>query len=166
MKTYSVKEIADLLKTNPETVRRWIRTGKLKAVQQSRKDGNVVTEQSLKDFLESSPKYKSIVAMTLGIASLSYGLLGVGVAVTATATFIAALLAKNSSKDMAEINNLEIPNSDIERVVTESINEFEKSITKKKEEVERIKQEITEEEEGVKKLKEILIDIQSQKKIK
>jgi transposase-like protein len=27
MKTYSVKEIADLLGTNPETVRRWIRNG-------------------------------------------------------------------------------------------------------------------------------------------
>lgn len=161
MKTYSVKEIADLLKTNPETVRRWIRTGKLKAVQQSRKDGNVVTEQSLKDFLESSPKYKSIVAMTLGIASLSYGLLGVGGAVTATATFIAALLAKNSSKDMAEINNLEIPNSDIERVVTESINEFEKSITEKKEEVERIKQEIIKEEEKVRNLKEFLHEVHS-----
>ena len=32
MKTYSVKDIADMLNTNPETVRRWIRAGKLKAV--------------------------------------------------------------------------------------------------------------------------------------
>ena len=31
MKTYSVKEIADLLNTNPETVRRWIRDKKLEA---------------------------------------------------------------------------------------------------------------------------------------
>ena len=132
MKMYSVKEIADLLKTNPETVRRWIRTGKLKAVQQSRKDGNVVTEQSLNDFLESSPKYKSIVALTAGVASLSYGLLGAGGAVTATAAFIVALLAKNSSKDIAEINNSEIPNSEIEKVIAESIDESEKSITKKR----------------------------------
>ena len=41
MKTYSVKDIADMLNTNPETVRRWIRAGKLKAHQTSRKDGNI-----------------------------------------------------------------------------------------------------------------------------
>ena len=33
MNTYTVKEIADMLKTNPETVRRWIRLGKLEADQ-------------------------------------------------------------------------------------------------------------------------------------
>ena len=37
MDTYSVKEIADMLNTNPETVRRWIRSGKLEAIQESRK---------------------------------------------------------------------------------------------------------------------------------
>jgi putative ATPase subunit of terminase (gpP-like) len=37
MDTYSVREIADMLNTNPETVRRWIRPGKLEAIQESRK---------------------------------------------------------------------------------------------------------------------------------
>ena len=32
MKEYNVQQISKLLQTNPETVRRWIRTGKLKAV--------------------------------------------------------------------------------------------------------------------------------------
>ena len=57
MDTYSVKEIADMLDTNPETVRRWIRSGKLEAIQKSRKGGNVVTKAMLDAFLKTSPKY-------------------------------------------------------------------------------------------------------------
>ena len=45
MKMYSVKEISEMLDANPETVRRWIRAGKLKADQYSRKDGNMVQEE-------------------------------------------------------------------------------------------------------------------------
>lgn len=37
MDTYSVREIADMLNTNLETVRRWIRSGKLEEIQESRK---------------------------------------------------------------------------------------------------------------------------------
>lgn len=57
MDTYSVKEIAGMLNTNPETVRRWIRSGKLEAIQESRKGGNVVTKAMLDAFLKNSPKY-------------------------------------------------------------------------------------------------------------
>lgn len=57
MKTYSVKQIAEMLKTNPETVRRWIRDNKLNAVQLSRKTGNVITEKDLMTFMDRSPKY-------------------------------------------------------------------------------------------------------------
>lgn len=39
MKTYTVKEIAELLGTNPETVRRWIRDGKVQAEANSMKKG-------------------------------------------------------------------------------------------------------------------------------
>lgn len=60
MDTYSVKEIADMLNTNPETVRRWIRSGKLEAIQESRKGGNVVTKAMLDAFLKNSPKYAGI----------------------------------------------------------------------------------------------------------
>lgn len=60
MKTYSVKEIADMLKTNPETVRRWIRDKKLEATIESKKGGHIVYESALNAFLKSSPKYLSI----------------------------------------------------------------------------------------------------------
>lgn len=80
MKAYSVKQLAEMLSTNPETVRRWIRDGKLQAIQISRKDGNQVSEDALKKFLETSPKYLSkigaatVVSPALGIATLAGGL--------------------------------------------------------------------------------------------
>lgn len=39
MKSYNVKEIAEMLNTNPETVRRWIRDKKLDATIVSKKGG-------------------------------------------------------------------------------------------------------------------------------
>ena len=57
METYSVKQIAALLGTNEETVRRWIRNGKIHAVQKSRKDGNLVSDIELNRFLINTPKY-------------------------------------------------------------------------------------------------------------
>lgn len=55
---YSVKEISDMLSVNPETVRRWIRNGRLKASLYSRSSGSVVTENSLNKFLDKNPKYR------------------------------------------------------------------------------------------------------------
>ena len=44
MKTYNVKEIAEMLNTNPETVRRWIRDKKLDATIVSKKGGHIIYE--------------------------------------------------------------------------------------------------------------------------
>ena len=66
MKTYSVKQIAEMLGTNPETVRRWIRDDKLKAIQVSRKDGNIVTEVELGRFINATPKYVSKLTFGTG----------------------------------------------------------------------------------------------------
>lgn len=65
MKTYSVKEISDMLNTNPETVRRWIRDKKLEATIESKKGGHIVYESALHTFLKSSPKYASIASTAL-----------------------------------------------------------------------------------------------------
>ena len=70
MDTYNVKQIADMLNTQPETVRRWIRSGKLHAEKASRKDGHVVTEGDLNNFLKSSPKYASMAGGLLGAAMI------------------------------------------------------------------------------------------------
>ena len=70
MKTYSVKEIAEMLNTNPETVRRWIRDKKLDATIESKKGGHMISEPAFRAFLQTSPKYASIVAETLGRAAI------------------------------------------------------------------------------------------------
>lgn len=58
MREYSVTEIAKKLGVNEETVRRWIRSGELKANMMSKKQGNVVNEYSLYEFVKMRPKYK------------------------------------------------------------------------------------------------------------
>ena len=66
MKSYSVKEIAELLQTNPETVRRWIRKGKLEATRgSSRKEGSSVSSEALQKFLEETPKYAASAAAAI-----------------------------------------------------------------------------------------------------
>lgn len=62
MANYSVKQIAEMLDTNPETVRRWIRAGRLESSRASKKEGNVVSEDALKTFLERTPKYAAAAA--------------------------------------------------------------------------------------------------------
>ena len=63
METYSVKDIADLHENNPETVRRWIRSGKLKATRgASKKEGSSISSDDLLKFLENNAKYAGIVA--------------------------------------------------------------------------------------------------------
>lgn len=62
MANYSVKQIAEMLDTNPETVRRWIRAGRLESSRASKKEGNVVSEEALKTFLERTPKYAAAAA--------------------------------------------------------------------------------------------------------
>lgn len=77
MKTYSVKEIAEMLNTNPETVRRWIRDKKLDATIESKKGGHIVYESALQTFLRSSPKYAASAKASLaGAAVLSTVMVG------------------------------------------------------------------------------------------
>lgn len=61
MRTYNVAEIAELLQINKETVRRWIRSGELKSTQKSRKNGSVVDELDLFEFVQTKPKYRYMV---------------------------------------------------------------------------------------------------------
>lgn len=76
MREYNVKQISEMLNTNPETVRRWIRNGKLDAKQTSKKGGNLVTEEALKKFLKATPKYA-------GIAMAATPIMGVPITVAA-----------------------------------------------------------------------------------
>lgn len=58
MEIYSVKQIAEKFKVNQETVRRWIRNGELSSTQHSKKEGNLITEIELNNFMIKHPKYR------------------------------------------------------------------------------------------------------------
>lgn len=85
MANYSVKQIAEMLDTNPETVRRWIRAGRLESSQASKKEGNVVSEEALKAFLERTPKYAAAAASVAaaGILLPVFPVIGASLAVSA-----------------------------------------------------------------------------------
>lgn len=57
MRKFTTKEIARITDVDVETVRRWIRSGELKATQLSKKGGNIVNEQDLYEFVSARPKY-------------------------------------------------------------------------------------------------------------
>lgn len=62
---FTVNEIATITKTNKETVLRWIKAGKLNASFNSKKEGYSISSDSLKNFLNSTPKYKAVATENL-----------------------------------------------------------------------------------------------------
>ena len=69
--------IYNMLNTNPETVRRWIRNKKLDATIESKKDGHILYEAALKEFLRSFPQYATAAKASLvGVAVLPTVMMG------------------------------------------------------------------------------------------
>ena len=58
MRQYTVEQVSNALSVNQETVRRWIRSGRLVAICVSKKEGHKIGESDLDDFLTNNPKYK------------------------------------------------------------------------------------------------------------
>lgn len=149
MKEFNVKEIADMLKTNPETVRRWIRDGKLKADQSTRRGGNTISEQSLNEFLKTTPKYAGIAAGTIGLLGIPAIVADVPVL---TATLMATMLAqKKINEDMLKKAKISI--TEISRFISTSIKSSEKTISAKEEEIKKLKMEIKAEMQHIQELK-------------
>lgn len=139
MKTYNVKEIAKMLDTNPETVRRWIRSGKLKADIDSRKGGNIVTESMLHAFLKTSPKYASIAATTLATP------LGLG---HVAATVLGSALTNQYIKG-EQIKNAKINSDEIINLLKTDIQTRVEAIKRKQVAIEQLQLEITEEKQRI-----------------
>ena len=149
MKTYSVKEIADLLGTNPETVRRWIRNGKLKAIQESRKDGNSISEAELNAFLKKTPKYASIAANSLLITvpTVAIPLAIGGLIGTAVADRI-------NSEEI--VKNAKISPRSIVTYLQENIALHKKSIRKKQSAINQLEDEVKDEQTQIEKLSQLI----------
>ena len=152
MDTYSVKEIADMLNTNPETVRRWIRSGKLEAIQESRKGGNVVTKSMLDAFLKTSPKY----------AGIATGLSPVGLT-TATAAIVGGILAQQLIKN-DEIKNAHVNTSEIRKLLLGNIQSSKEIIARKKKSIKHLQEEIDEEQQRINEAERLIKELDEKTK--
>lgn len=145
MKTYSVKQIAELLSTNPETVRRWIRNGKLQAIQESRKDGNSVSEDELEKFLKKTPKYATIAGGSL-IATVPA--LGIPLALGG---ILGELVADYMAND-AKTKNARVSLEEIVKHLKKNILSHTETIKRKRESISQLETEIAVEEQNIKAL--------------
>jgi len=148
MKTYSVAEIAELLDTNQETVRRWIRNNKLKSVITSNKGGHVVSQKDLDAFLESAPKY--VPKMAAGLAGKT-SLIGVGIIGVSMMT---VLLAKRVKQRQAENNWIQ--QEDLVEYLQTQIAEAENEISQKRQMIEKLQSELIDASVKLDKYKELL----------
>ena len=138
MKTYSVKQIAEMLGTNPETVRRWIRDDKMKAVQVSRKDGNIVTEAELERFVKATPKYLSKLTVGMGMVAISPV---VGIGALAGGIVASALLGYFDGKNSVDVR---VRPEDFKEYLQKNIVKLRGTILQKQELINQTEAEINE----------------------
>ena len=137
MRSYNVKEVAGILDTNPETVRRWIRNGKLAATKgATKREGNTVSELQLQAFLRDFPKYAGVVASSVAkttpAALLPLSVLG-------AAGAAAALYVVDRKKAIDESN---IDATEIVSFLESEIAKKEDTIKQKKKRIEFFEKEI------------------------
>jgi excisionase family DNA binding protein len=147
MNTYSVKEISEMLGTSQETVRRWIRDGKLNASQESRKGGNSVTEADFQKFLKKSPKYATIAA---GAVAAAVPIVGVPLAFGGLVSGIVGAAAEKGKQE----NDLDP--DEVMVALSEGIKQSEKNIKRKRETVAQLENEIAQEEKQVDALRDAI----------
>lgn len=125
MQFYTVKQVAEILKTKEETVRRWIRTGKLEAIQNSKKEGNLISADALSKFVKETPKYtETLLKSPFAFSAIIGGLFGAMV----------TLLNRNKKKM--------VTSQDIERVIKEKIEVHQKNIKIKTSALKQLEKEI------------------------
>ena len=60
MLTWTLNELSDILDVSPSTIRSWIHLKKIRAVKTCNKEGNVIRDAALFNFLDEHPKYMHI----------------------------------------------------------------------------------------------------------
>lgn len=154
MKSYSVKEIAELLQTNPETVRRWIRSGKLEATRgPSRKKGNSVSAAALQSFLDDAPKYAAVAAACT--SSPAVRLTGAALAA------IGGIAAAKKGSDNA-IEDAAVDSAEIRAYLGKEANSLKRSIAKKRGTVKQLTEEIERDEQRLEEMKGLLVYLRDQ----
>ena len=136
MDFYTVKQVAQLLKTNEETVRRWIRSGKLTASLTSKKGGHVISGEALDVFVKEMPKYAPILAMSL--AATSFTMSAVIGSVIGGLIAVADLSKKVTAKD-------------VESFLKKKIAAQQKSLERKEAQLKKLQEEIEQDRKGIAK---------------
>lgn len=154
MKTYSVKEIAEMLNTNPETVRRWIRDKKLDATIESKKGGHIVYEAALHEFLKSSPKYAAAAKASLAGAV-------VGAAILPT-VMVGGLVAQKLI-DAEQLKKARISNKDVINFLCGEIKRYTEAIKAKEDTIHQLQKQIEADQSQITEFQK-LIDSLSAKK--
>ena len=149
MKNYTVKEVAKTMDTSEETVRRWIRSGKLKASMDSKKEGSVITEAMLKEFVKATPKYAAAMAAPLG-----------GI-VAGSALLLGTIVASSVGKSEA-IKRSEVGATEIEKMLLENMAESKSAIKRKKTAIADLEKEIKAEENKIKSIKYMLNELRKE----
>ncbi len=150
MKTYSVKEVAELLKANPETVRRWIRDGKLEAAMESKKTGHVIHEAALRQFLQNSPRYASNIKSSAAEMA--------AVATVAIGGLVAQKLIDNN-----QLGKPKVSNDELRRFLHSEIARLEDSVKAKENTVLQLKSQIENERNTIAEYQGILDNTAAEK---
>ena len=140
MKTYTVKEISEILKTNPETVRRWIRAGKLGTTKTSNKSGNIISEENLNKFIKSTPKYATFLAGSMAVSPVALSLVVGGL--------IGGLVGS-----LVSIDKKKLGKDDIRKSIERQIAGCEKRLSENKNTLAQVKAKIEEDEKSLQQFK-------------
>lgn len=147
MADYNVKQISELLDVDSETVRRWIRTNKLKGTKSSKKAGFVVSEAELKRFLNNVPKYSGIAAGLMVTA-----LPGVGFPIAAGALFGSLIRSIINNGN----NEITVTSNDIINYIKKEVEKESATILQKKSAIQQLELEIKEKQKHVEELQYLL----------
>ena len=147
MKTYTVKEIANMLNTNPETVRRWIRNGKLHAEKNSNKSGNVILETSLNTFASTMPKYQKMIS-----SNVTNAIVGTGAVVASS--LISGIIA-----EMNRSEKLEYDEKTVIKLLNDEISKSLERIDNKEKSIHQLELEIDEEKNKIEYLTGLLSEV-------
>ena len=154
MKTYSVKEIAEMLNTNPETVRRWIRDKKLDATIESKKGGHIVYEAALHEFLKSSPKYAAAAK-----ASLAGAVVG---AVVLPTVMVGGLVAQKLI-DAEQLKKARISNKDVINFLRGEIQRYTEAIKAKEDTIHQLQKQIEADQSQIAEFQKLIDSLSSKK---
>lgn len=152
MADYNVRQISELLNVDSETVRRWIRTDKLKGSKDSKKTGFVVSETELKRFLNSIPKYSGIAS---GLMAAAVPAVGVPFAVGTLLGSLASSLFVGNDKRVS-------PN-EIRTYIQKEISKANSAITQKQATIQQLQAEVEENLKYIEGLQSLLENADFQK---